>query len=84
MSLEFISCLHLAQVALRSTMASLAAVNADFGFNLLREMDTNHGSGNVFFSSLSIFTALAVVRLGTRGDCASQMDKVSPNCGFCG
>ncbi|XP_024436466.2 serpin B7 [Desmodus rotundus] len=57
-------------------MASLAAVNADFGFNLFREMDTNHGSGNVFFSSLSIFTALAVVRLGTRGDCASQMDKV--------
>ncbi|KAF6089322.1 serpin family B member 7 [Phyllostomus discolor] len=57
-------------------MASLAAVNADFGFNLFREMDNNHGGGNVFFSSLSIFTALAVVRLGARGDCAAQMDKV--------
>ncbi|KAM5304043.1 serpin B7 isoform 2-T2 [Glossophaga mutica] len=57
-------------------MASLAAVNADFGFNLFREMDNNHGSGNVFFSSLSILTALAVVRLGARGDCASQMDKI--------
>ncbi|XP_036891410.1 serpin B7 isoform X2 [Sturnira hondurensis] len=64
------------EVALRFTMASFAAVNADFGFDLFREMDNNQGSGNVFFSSLSIFTALAVVRLGARGDCASQMDKV--------
>ncbi|XP_059562293.1 serpin B7 isoform X2 [Myotis daubentonii] len=57
-------------------MASLAAVNAEFCFNLFREMDNNQGSGNVFFSSLSIFTALAVVRLGARGDGAAQMDKV--------
>ncbi|XP_036274716.1 serpin B7 isoform X3 [Pipistrellus kuhlii] len=57
-------------------MASLAAVNAEFCFNLFREMDNNQGNGNVFFSSLSIFTALAVVRLGARGDGAAQMDKV--------
>ncbi|XP_058412590.1 serpin B7 isoform X1 [Diceros bicornis minor] len=57
-------------------MASLAAANAEFCFNLFREMDNNQGTGNVFFSSLSIFTALAMVRLGARGDCASQMDKV--------
>ncbi|XP_036178357.1 serpin B7 isoform X3 [Myotis myotis] len=57
-------------------MASLAAVNAEFCFNLFREMDNNQGSGNVFISSLSIFTALAVVRLGARGDGAAQMDKV--------
>ncbi|XP_054439859.1 serpin B7 isoform X2 [Pteronotus mesoamericanus] len=56
-------------------MASLPAVNADFCFNLFREMDNNLGSGNVLFSSLSIFTALAVVRLGARGDCGAQMDK---------
>ncbi|XP_054579841.1 serpin B7 isoform X3 [Eptesicus fuscus] len=56
-------------------MASLAAVNAEFCFNLFREMDNNQGNGNVFFSSLSIFTALAVVRLGARGDGAAQMDK---------
>ncbi|KAM7124884.1 serpin B7-like isoform 1-T3 [Molossus nigricans] len=57
-------------------MTSLAAVNADFCFNLFREIDNSQGSGNVFFSSLSIFTALAMVRLGVRGDCASQMDKI--------
>ncbi|XP_016078990.1 PREDICTED: serpin B7 isoform X2 [Miniopterus natalensis] len=56
-------------------MASLATVNAEFCFNLFREMDNNQGSGNVFFSSLSIFTALAMVRLGARGDGAAQMDK---------
>ncbi|XP_006837605.1 PREDICTED: serpin B7 isoform X2 [Chrysochloris asiatica] len=56
-------------------MNSLAAANAEFCFNLFREMDNNQGNGNVFFSSLSLFTALALVRLGSRGDCASQIDK---------
>uniref|UniRef100_A0A9L0SSF1 Serpin B7 n=1 Tax=Equus caballus TaxID=9796 RepID=A0A9L0SSF1_HORSE len=62
--------------ALHFTMASLAAANAEFCFNLFREMDNNQGNGNVFFSSLSLFAALALVRLGARGDCASQMDKM--------
>ncbi|XP_019584894.2 serpin B7 [Rhinolophus sinicus] len=57
-------------------MASLAAANAEFSINLFREMDNNQASGNVFFSSLSIFTALAMIRLGARGDCASQIDKM--------
>uniref|UniRef100_A0A4W2DSB9 Serpin B7 n=1 Tax=Bos indicus x Bos taurus TaxID=30522 RepID=A0A4W2DSB9_BOBOX len=56
-------------------MASLAAADADFCFNLFREMDSSQGGENVFFSSLSLFTALALVRLGARGDCASQIDK---------
>ncbi|ERE73764.1 serpin B7-like protein [Cricetulus griseus] len=56
-------------------MASLAAANAEFGFDLFREMDSNQGNGNVFFSSLSIFTALTLIRLGARGDCARQIDK---------
>uniref|UniRef100_A0A8D2EEW2 Serpin B7 n=1 Tax=Theropithecus gelada TaxID=9565 RepID=A0A8D2EEW2_THEGE len=56
-------------------MASLAAANAEFCFNLFREMDDNQGNGNVFFSSLSLFAALALVRLGARGDCVSQIDK---------
>ncbi|XP_006892798.1 PREDICTED: serpin B7 isoform X2 [Elephantulus edwardii] len=56
-------------------MASLAAANGEFCFNLFRELDNNQGNGNAFFSSLSLFTALAVVRLGARGDCASQIDK---------
>ncbi|XP_006192547.2 serpin B7 [Camelus ferus] len=57
-------------------MASLAAANGEFCFNLFREMDNSQGSGNVFFSSLSLFTALALVRLGARGDCAAQVDKM--------
>ncbi|XP_003788459.1 serpin B7 isoform X2 [Otolemur garnettii] len=57
-------------------MASLAAANAEFCFNLFREMDNNQGNGNMFFSSLSLFTALALIRLGARGDCASQIDKL--------
>ncbi|XP_045383340.1 serpin B7 isoform X1 [Lemur catta] len=57
-------------------MASFAAANAEFCFNLFREMDNNQGNGNMFFSSLSIFTALAMVRLGARGDCAAQIDKL--------
>lgn len=58
-------------------MGSLAAANAEFCFNLFREMDSNHSNGNVFFSSLSLFTALALVRLGARGDCAAQIDQVT-------
>lgn len=61
-------------------MASLAAANAEFGFDLFREMDSSQGNGNVFFSSLSIFTALSLIRLGARGDCARQIDKVSVTC----
>ncbi|XP_034851695.1 serpin B7 isoform X1 [Mirounga leonina] len=57
-------------------MASLAAANAEFCFDLFRELDNNQGSENVFFSSLSIFTALALVRLGAQGDCVSQIDKM--------
>ncbi|XP_028631492.1 serpin B7 isoform X1 [Grammomys surdaster] len=56
-------------------MASLAAANAEFGFDLFREMDCSQANGNVFFSSLSIFTALTLIRLGARGDCARQIDK---------
>ncbi|XP_015974411.1 serpin B7 [Rousettus aegyptiacus] len=57
-------------------MASLATENAEFCFNLFRELDSNHTDGNIFFSSLSIFTALAIIRLGARDNAASQMDKV--------
>ncbi|XP_051004171.1 serpin B7 [Acomys russatus] len=57
-------------------MVSLAAANAEFGFNLFREMECSQGNENAFFSSLSIFTALTLIRLGAQGDCARQIDKV--------
>lgn len=77
MYLELTPCLCVLQAAHHSAMAPLAAANAEFCINLFREMENNPGNGNVFFSSLSIFTALALVRLGARGDCAAQIDKVS-------
>ncbi|KAM9094574.1 serpin B7 [Sarcophilus harrisii] len=57
-------------------MVSLAAANAEFCFDLFKEMNTNQGTGNVFFSPLSLFIALSLVRMGSRGDCAKQIDKV--------
>nr|XP_027778696.1 serpin B7 isoform X1 [Marmota flaviventris] len=56
-------------------MASLAAANAEFGFDLFKEMDNSQGNENVFLSFLSIFTALSLVRLGAQGNCARQIDK---------
>ncbi|XP_057556411.1 serpin B7-like [Hippopotamus amphibius kiboko] len=50
--------------------------DAEFCFKLFREIDNHQGGGNVFFSSLSLFAALALIRLGARGDCASQIDKM--------
>ncbi|XP_044513846.1 serpin B7 isoform X1 [Gracilinanus agilis] len=59
-------------------MVSLAAANAEFCFDFFKEMNTSQGNsnGNVFFSPLSIFIALSLVRMGSRGDCAKQIDKV--------
>ncbi|XP_072461642.1 serpin B7 [Notamacropus eugenii] len=57
-------------------MVNLAAANAEFCFDLFKEMNTNQGNSNVFFSPLSLFLALSLVRMGSRGDCAKQIDKV--------
>ncbi|XP_020851358.1 serpin B7 isoform X2 [Phascolarctos cinereus] len=56
-------------------MVNLAAANAEFCFDLFKEMNTNQTNGNVFFSPLSLFIALSLVRMGSRGDCAKQIDK---------
>ncbi|XP_043834795.1 serpin B7 isoform X2 [Dromiciops gliroides] len=56
-------------------MVSLAAANAEFCFDLFKEMNTNQGTSNVFFSPISLFIALSLVRMGSRGDCAKQIDR---------
>ncbi|XP_027724842.1 serpin B7 [Vombatus ursinus] len=57
-------------------MVNLAAANAEFCFDLFKEMNTNQANSNVFFSPVSLFIALSLVRMGSRGDCAKQIDKV--------
>jgi serpin B len=52
--------------------AAAAQIN-DFGFDLLRRLDS---SGNVVASPTSIALALAMVRPGARGTTATEMDRV--------
>jgi serpin B len=64
--------------ALRSAPAddwghqAAVAIN-DFGFDLLRHLDSN---GNLVASPTSIALALAMVRAGARGTTATEMDRV--------
>ncbi|XP_058412592.1 ovalbumin-like [Diceros bicornis minor] len=57
-------------------MGSLSAANAQFCFDVFKEMSYDHTVENLFFSPLSLLSALAVVLFGARGDSASQMEKV--------
>ncbi|XP_069709668.1 ovalbumin-related protein X-like [Phaenicophaeus curvirostris] len=57
-------------------MESIAAANAEFCFDVFREMKVHHPNDNMFYSPLSIFTALALVCMGARDNTQSQMEKV--------
>ncbi|KAM8967824.1 leukocyte elastase inhibitor-like [Pelodytes ibericus] len=54
----------------------ICAANNQFTIDIFREISTQDVGQNVLFSSMSILTALAMVRLGAKGNTASQMDKV--------
>ncbi|XP_012789713.2 ovalbumin-like [Sorex araneus] len=56
-------------------MDSLSAVNAQFCFDVFKEMNQDHTVENLFLAPLSLLSALAVILLGARGDSASQMEK---------
>uniref|UniRef100_A0A8K9Y6C4 Serpin domain-containing protein n=1 Tax=Oncorhynchus mykiss TaxID=8022 RepID=A0A8K9Y6C4_ONCMY len=47
-----------------------------FALGLYRTLSENHADGNIFFSPLSISSALAMVYLGAKGDTAEQMAKL--------
>ncbi|XP_071005883.1 leukocyte elastase inhibitor-like [Oncorhynchus clarkii lewisi] len=49
--------------------------NTAFALGLYRTLSENHADGNIFFSPLSISSALAMVYLGAKGDTAEQMAK---------
>ncbi|XP_030624111.1 leukocyte elastase inhibitor [Chanos chanos] len=56
-------------------MASLTAANTSFSLNLFNKITENNKTGNVFYSPLSISSALAMVYLGAEGNTAAQMSE---------
>uniref|UniRef100_A0A8C4XLL8 Serpin domain-containing protein n=1 Tax=Falco tinnunculus TaxID=100819 RepID=A0A8C4XLL8_FALTI len=57
-------------------MGSISAANAEFCFDVFKELKVHHANDNIFYSPLSIISALAMVYLGARGNTQSQMEKV--------
>ncbi|XP_039544848.1 leukocyte elastase inhibitor-like isoform X2 [Pimephales promelas] len=57
-------------------MEHLTAANTQFCLDLFKKISKENASGNVFFSPVSISSALAMVSLGARGNTADQMIKV--------
>ncbi|XP_014796286.1 PREDICTED: ovalbumin-related protein Y-like [Calidris pugnax] len=57
-------------------MGSISAANAEFSFDVFKELKVHHANDNIFYSPLSIISALAMVYLGARGNTQSQMEKV--------
>ncbi|CAK6441460.1 unnamed protein product [Pipistrellus nathusii] len=56
-------------------MEQLSLANTRFALDLFRTLKDSDPSGNIFFSPMSISSALAMVFLGTRGTTAAQMSK---------
>ncbi|XP_043116354.1 leukocyte elastase inhibitor-like [Puntigrus tetrazona] len=57
-------------------MEPLSAANTQFSLNLFKKIGGGNASGNVFYSPISISSALAMVSLGAKGNTAAQMFKV--------
>lgn len=57
-------------------MDSLSAANGTFAINLFKKLTESDNKGNLFFSPLSISSALAMIYLGAKGNTAAQMSKV--------
>nr|KAF6383602.1 hypothetical protein mPipKuh1_015611 [Pipistrellus kuhlii] len=57
------------------TMEQLSLANTRFALDLFRTLKDSDPSGNIFFSPMSISSALAMVFLGSRGTTAAQMSK---------
>ncbi|NXJ38011.1 OVALY protein, partial [Ciconia maguari] len=57
-------------------MGSISAANAEFCFDVFKELKVHHANDNIFYSPLSIIAALAMVYLGARGNTEYQMEKL--------
>ncbi|XP_034145248.1 leukocyte elastase inhibitor-like [Esox lucius] len=56
-------------------MSSVSVANTNFSLDLFKKITEKKKTGNVFYSPLSISSALAMVYLGARGNTATQMSK---------
>ncbi|NP_001089382.1 leukocyte elastase inhibitor isoform X2 [Xenopus laevis] len=56
-------------------MENLSSACTHFCFDLFKKINENNSTGNLFFSPISLSTALAMVFLGTKGKTAEQMSK---------
>ncbi|KAL0171122.1 hypothetical protein M9458_031543, partial [Cirrhinus mrigala] len=56
-------------------MEHLTAANTQFSLNLFKKISGENASRNVFYSPVSISSALAMVSLGAKGNTAAQMFK---------
>ncbi|XP_040209556.1 serpin B6-like isoform X1 [Rana temporaria] len=57
-------------------MDSLSVANGSFAIDLFRKLNEKDRKCNLFFSPLSISSALAMIHLGAKGNTAAQMSKV--------
>lgn len=58
-------------------MENLADATSQFALDLFQKLNEAHPTGNVFFSPVSISSALAMIYLGARGNTAAQISEVS-------
>ncbi|XP_010145389.1 PREDICTED: ovalbumin-like [Eurypyga helias] len=57
-------------------MGSIGAVSTEFCFDVFKELKVQHVNENIFYSPLSIISALSMVYLGARENTRAQIDKV--------
>ncbi|KAM6217567.1 ovalbumin-related protein Y-like [Rhynchocyon petersi] len=62
-------------------MDLLSTANAQFCFDVFKEMSRDHTAENLFLSPVGLLSTLAVVLFGARGDSASQMNKCGQDTG---
>ncbi len=63
-------------------MERVSAANTRFSLDLFKKISEGNASGNVFYSPISISSALAMVSLGAKGNTAVQMFKVISHLGI--
>ncbi|KAM9304596.1 ovalbumin-like [Morus bassanus] len=56
-------------------MGSIGAASSEFCFDIFKELKVQHVNENIFYSPLSIISALSMVYLGARENTRAQIDK---------
>ncbi|NWY58321.1 OVAL protein, partial [Chionis minor] len=58
------------------TMGSIGAASTEFCFDVFKELKVQHVNENIFYSPLTIISALSMVYLGAKDNTKAQIDKV--------